>query len=297
MWCLLLALGRPLHRGIELAIKIVAPVFFLLLISELLYSHKRGDWSQAVSTLMSFDFATLGLRGFWLAVGQAFFSLGLGTAALMMYGAYLPARASVRAVAFWVVSLDVAVSIIGALIVLPVVYLAGSDLSAGPSLIAQSAAVGYNTLAYGQAARTLLFMLLFLAAWMAALGMAEPIVSWLEARRIGRLKSAVIVVGIAWLLGVAVALSFNYWRFSFVFDGLLKTLGAVDVVQIAVSGIAMPLVGFCIAIFAGWSMPHEAMFAGGGRISHIGFHVWRWLLRVLVPVWCIAVLMNMRLFL
>lgn len=297
MWCLLLALGRPLHRGIELAIKIVAPVFFLLLFAELWYSHRHGDWAQAVASIFSFDFAALGLRGFWLAVGQAFFSLGLGTAALMMYGAYLPTRASARAVAFWVVTMDVVVSVAGAFIVLPIVYLAGSDPGAGPSLIAQSAAVGYNTLAYGPVARTLLFVLLFLAAWMSALGLAEPIVSWLEARRVGRLKSAVIVVGVAWLLGVGVALSFNYWRFSFVFEGLLKTLGAVDIVQIAVAGIGMPLVGFLIAIFTGWVMPHEAMFAGGGRISHIGFHVWRWLLRVLVPVWCMAVLMNMRLFL
>jgi NSS family neurotransmitter:Na+ symporter len=297
MWFLVLALGRPLHRGLELSIKLVAPVVAGLIIGELLFSYQRGEWSRTVTEVMTPDWQRLGIRGFWLAVGQAFYSLGLGTAGIMMYGAYLPARASAHAIAFWIIVMDIAASVAGAFIVLPVVYLSGGDLSAGPALVAQVAAVGYNAIPYGPIARTLLFILLFLVAWTAALGFAEPAVSWLQARRVPRLKAAIIVIGIAWLLGIGIALSFNYWRFSFVFGGLLKTMGAVDIAQIAVAGFLLPVAGLIVAVFAGWILPHDAIFMGGGRVSRAGYHLWRGVLRFLVPVWCIAVIVHMRLFL
>lgn len=297
MWFLLLALGRPLHRGLELAIRIVAPIAAALIVGELLYSHQRGDWTRAVTDVLVPDWRGLGIQGFWLAMGQAFYSIGLGTAGIMMYGAYLPARAPAHAIAFWIVVMDIAASLAGAFIVLPIVYLGGGELSAGPALVAQAAAVGYNAIAYGPIARTLLFILLFLVAWTAALGFAEPAVAWLQMRRVPRLKAAIIVIGVAWLLGVGIALSFNYWRFSFVFGGLLKTMGAVDITQIAVAGFLLPLAGLIVAAFAGWVLPHDAVFIGGGRVSRAGYHLWRGVLRFLVPVWCIAVIVHMRLFL
>jgi neurotransmitter:Na+ symporter, NSS family len=81
--------ARGVNRGIEKAATWLMPAFFVLLLIITVYSGFTGDFAAAVTFLFAPDFSRV-LEPAVLnsALGQAFFSLSLGSAIMITYGAY-----------------------------------------------------------------------------------------------------------------------------------------------------------------------------------------------------------------
>ncbi|MEL7113428.1 MAG: sodium-dependent transporter, partial [Pseudomonadota bacterium] len=81
--------ARGVKGGIERAATILMPLFFLLLVGIVCFALMNGDAVQAVQFLLQPDFSAVTFGTFLAAVGQAFFSIGVGSCLMITYGAYL----------------------------------------------------------------------------------------------------------------------------------------------------------------------------------------------------------------
>ena len=96
----------------------------------------------------------------------------------------------------------------------------------------------------------LFFILVIFAAWTSSISLMEPFAAFLIERFGLSRRAAVGGMGlVAWLLGIAVALSFNEWS-----GFRILGLGVFDLLDTLTTKIMMPLAGLLIALFVGWIM-------------------------------------------
>lgn len=294
----MVVVGRGVRHGLEAVARFVVPALLILLVLLAVYSLTVGDVVHCVHYFFVPDFLKLSGKGVLTALGDAFFSLGLGTGAMMMYGAYLPGHTSIVRVAALVVLIDTAAAVVAGVAVLPILYASGGTPAEGPALVFQALAVSFDTLPFGESVRVLFFVLLVLVSWMSSIALAEPFVAWLiESRGMTRFRASVYSGMAAWLLGMVMILSFNRWKFSFNVLGVKKTLGMFDVTEVLTSSLMMPVIGVLAALFCAWALSKVMTREALAMRSPCTYDAWLWLTRLAVPLWVLIVFANMRLFL
>ena len=285
--------GRGVRHGIEAVVRYIVPLLLALLSVLTVYATTTDAFAHAVSALFLPDFTKLSGTAILAALSQAFFSLGLGAGAMLMYGAYLGVDERVARLSFYVAGVDTLTSLAISLVVFSVLFTGGVDLTSGPTLVFQSMLLAFDHVPYGRVFATAFFALLLLAAWTSAISLAEPVMVWLSERFDMSLRRSALLCGIgAWALGVVTMLSFHDWAFSFKLFGVVKKLGFFDVMQVVTAQMLLPVSGILIALFAGWvlkpDMTREALHLRPAFL----YPVWLWLMRVVIPVLLLIVLLN-----
>lgn len=298
MLATLVTVAGGVRAGLERMFRYGVPVIFGLLVLLVLYAASTGSFRLGVEYLLRMDLPQLGGDGVLVALGDAFFSLGLGAVTLMMYGAYLPQQGPVLKLALYVVLADVAAGLLAAFAIFPILFAGGGLSAAGPGLVFQSLAVAFDPLPLGVFMRMLLFVLLALVAWLSTVGLIEPVVAWLvETRKISRRRAAAWTGAVAWPLGVVSILSLDSWAFSFSFLGIVRTLGLFDLLIVFTSFVLLPAVAFGLAVFAGWILSPQSTRDALSIQSPCAHDAWLWINRLVVPVLMILLLFGVRLFL
>jgi NSS family neurotransmitter:Na+ symporter len=283
--------ARGVRGGLE-PFTIRAMAWLLVLLVFLLaYSATMPAFSQALGQLLTPDFGQLTAVQLAGAVGHAFFSLSLGVGVMLMYSAYVPDSVVPARAALWIAGLDTGVSVAAALMVLAVLGSGAVELAAGPALVFQAMPLAFDHLPLGTVVTPAFFLMLLLAAWLSALALAEPLVAWLVEARTWRRRTAAAAVGIAaWMGGLTVMLSFNYWAFPFPFMNTVKKFGVFDLAQILTSHLLLPAAGLLLALYAGWALKVPWRCEELGLASRRDLRAWMWLVRVVVPL-CLVTLM------
>ncbi len=287
--------GRGLRLGLEPVIRHAAPVMFILLFILFLYASSTGEFEHALIYLFEPDFTRLTGIGILTAMAHAFFSLGLGVGVMLMYGAYLDEEVSIARTSLAVAGIDTAVALMGAVIVFSVLFAGKVELSSGAGLVFQALPLAFDHIPLGRIFGTLFFALLVVIAWLTAIALVEPAMVWLGERfGLSRFKAALLTGTLAWTLGLAAILSFNYWAFSFKFLGSLKKLGFFDILQILTSQALLPVGGILIALFAGWVMAAASTRERLAMRSPCAFDSWIWAVRLVTPALLLIVLLNIH---
>jgi NSS family neurotransmitter:Na+ symporter len=259
-----------------------------------IYAATMDDFTTAISELFQPDFSKLSGTGILAAMSQAFFSLGLGTGAMLMYGAYLTVESKVPRLSLLVVGIDTFFAVVLALIIVTVLLAGNVALTSGPNLVFQALPLAFDHIPNGRVFLTTFLVLLALAAWTSSIWLAEPVMVWLSERFSLSLQKSAILCGVcAWSLGVITILSFNNWAFSFGFLGVVKRLGFFDVLQVMTAQLLLPLFGILATVFVGWILrPDITRDALHLRPSWF-FSAWLWWMRLAVPVMLLIVLFNL----
>ena len=286
--------SRGVRHGLEALARYVMPLLLILLLVLTGYAATTDAFAHAASMLFLPDFTLLSGASVLAAMSHAFFSLGLGAGAMLMYGAYLNVESRIPRLSLYVAGIDTFTSLAVSLVVFSVLSAGGVALTSGPSLVFQSLPLAFDHLPFGRVFFTLYLVLLLLAAWTSAISLAEPVMVWLSERFGMSLRNSTLLCGIgAWALGVVTILSFNNWAFSFKFLGIVKKMGFFDVMQIVTAQILLPVSGILIALFAGWVLKPETT----REVLHIRpswlFPAWLWLMRLVIPVLMLIVLFNL----
>ncbi len=272
--------------GIERAVVVLMPILFLLLASLAIYNYfapvaesQVHGFSAAITWLFTPDFSKIGFATVLAAIGQAFFSLGVAMAGMMVYGAYLPKTISITRSVLIVVTIDTGVALLAGLVIFPVVFQNGLDPAAGPGLIFQTLPVGFAQMPGGYWFGVLFFLMLSVAGITSMVGLVEAVTAWLEERfTLARHTSTLIVVGSLATFSVLSILSYNVlaewtvggWNFN-------------DILDYFSNQILLPLGGLLIAVFAGWAMKKEASRDELSTISSAQHAAWYALVRYVVP--------------
>jgi len=294
----LTVVGAGLRAGIERTFRYAVPLIVLLMLLLVGYAAGSGSFTLGLEYFLRLDFTQLGSDGVLVALGDAFFSLGLGVATIMMYGAYLRGSWSPVRLSLYLVLINLAAGIIASLAVFPILFAGGSLSTYGPGLVFQALTVAFDPLPFGTFMRVLLFLMLALIAWTSTIGLVEPVVAWLVERKgLSRLQAALWTGFSTWLVGVVAILSLHYWAFSFTIFGVVRTLGLFDVLVLSTTLVLLPLVGMSFALFAGWILRSDTSMQALEIQSPCLHDAWLWSNRVVIPVMFGLMLLGIRLFL
>ena len=115
------------NQGIERCVRVLMPVLLILITGLVLYNVFQDGFSAALSYLFSPDFSKIDGGTFLAAVGQAFFSVGVAMAGMMIFGSYLPDGVSITRCALIIVTIDTLVALLAGLMIFPMVFRFGLD--------------------------------------------------------------------------------------------------------------------------------------------------------------------------
>ena len=286
-----LIVSRGVNKGLEQAVKLLMPGLFLLMLAMTGYAMTTGHFLDGLDFLFSFQFEKMSWGGVLEAMGQAFFTLSLGMAAIMAYGAYLPQDARIASTVVTIAGLDTLVAILAGAAIFPVVFANGLEPQQGPGLVFVVLPLAFGNMAAGQLFGLLFFVLLTIAAITSAISLMEPAVAFLVERlKMKRLMAAVTMGVVVWLVGLGSAFSLNIWSDFH----LVGSMSFFDFLDYLTNNIMLPLGGALIAVFCGWVLGHRIRREQLALSRDWQYQTWLFLVRLIAPAAVITVLvMNL----
>ena len=285
-------LVRGIKAGIEKLNLILMPLLFIIVGGMFLYALTLDGFAQAWHFMFSPDWSKLSSEAFVVAVGHAFFTLSLGMGAILTYSASLPKEVNLVQSSLIVVALDTIIALLAGLMLFTFLYQYGAEPSKGPGLVFISLpATFYAMGTLGNIFAILFFFALAFAGLTSAVSLTEPMVQYLiDKYSITRLKAVMIAGGFFYLVGI-VALASNSSSFSQMLTfGSKNFFNWVDYITAA---FMLPFGGLLMAIFIGYKIPKEQVFAVLGKNLGRGFEFWYFILRYISPIALIIVMLNL----
>ncbi len=284
---------RGVQAGIESAVKILMPALFGALIVMVIYGALAGDMASTLKFMLEPDFSKVTVRTVMVAIGQAFFSIGIAMAALITFGSYLPKEISIPKSATIIILADTAVALLAGFAIFPLVFAFGLEPSAGAGLIFQTLPLAFGQMPGGQFFGAIFFILLIAAALSSCIGCAEAVVSWVNEKwGIKREKGVLLTAGAAWAVGILTIMSLGDWsdyyplEFIPAFEG--KTI--FDALDFLAANILLLIGGLLISVFIGWFVPKHIKLDEIGVEEGLFFNFWRFMIRFVIPPVLVIVL-------
>ncbi|MEE2566975.1 sodium-dependent transporter [Hyphobacterium marinum] len=262
--------ARGVTGGIEKVASFLMPLFFIMLLGLVGYAIYAGDPGAAVTYLFSVDVNEIRPSMVLAAVGQAFFSIGLGSAIMITYGSYLSRKENIAQSAGIISFADTFVAIIAGMAIFPFVFaFTALEPNAGPALFFQALPAAFEAMPAGHIVGAAFFFLALIAAITSSISLLQAVVAWAEEHTdLGRGMIAVVFGGLIWLVGVGAAFSAQYFDFLDFISG----------------SIALPLAGLLMAVFIGWIVNKQLMADELTHASKPMFGFWRFSMRFIAPV-------------
>lgn len=296
--------GRGVKQGIERWVKVLMPVFFLLLISIVMIAALTNGFAEGLSYLLLTDFdRLLDGKAILAAMSTAFISLSLGRAAILTFSSYLPSNVSIVKTAGSVVLLDILVVVLAGMAVFPIIFSADIDIAAigDANLIFQVLPLAFANMPFGHLLGFLFFAMMLIAALTSAIALLEPIVCWMiENKPITRYNAIGKCTLIVWFLGIGTIFSFNIWSgYTWTFEMdlnkvqllLFKDKSFFDIIEYISSKVMVPISAFMMVILAGHFMLKSSLQDELGENKKV-FEVWYFVIQNITPLLLFIVLLH-----
>lgn len=131
----LYVIHRGVTRGIELLSRRVVPLFFLTLTYMIVHALMLPGAIEKCLEFLRPDLSVLGFQEIFAALGQAFFSVGLGGTFVVVYAGFLKQDEDIPMISMYTGFGDVFSSLLFAVFLIPSILVFGLDMTSGPNLI------------------------------------------------------------------------------------------------------------------------------------------------------------------
>ncbi len=280
------------RRGLGMLVWFTVPLLVGLLAFLIKFGFDNGDIGATGNFLFSTRLVDFSGQSVLLALGHAFFTLGVGVGTGISYGAYAPQRTPIARSVLAVAVFDTLFALLIGLAIFPIVFASNVEPASGPGLLFISLPYAFGNTMQGELAGTIFFVLMVVAALGSAVAIMEPIVATLmQQLRLARFTATLLVAAIVWLSGLAVVTSLGTGK------GLpwFGNRNLLDILDTVTAGVLLPLVALLIALLVGWRLRPEILRLQLARESDLFFSLWRFLLRYIAPL-AIAVLVLAHFF-
>lgn len=268
------------RRGLGLLVWLVVPALLALLGYLISYGFEHGDMRAAGDFLFSTRLVDFSPHSALVALGHAFYTLGVGVGTGICYGAYAPGRIPVGRSVMAVAVFDTMIALAVGLAIFPIVFANNMEPAMGPGLMFVSLPYAFGNLAQGDLYGTLFFLLVVVAALGSAVAILEPcVLALMQHLRIHRVTAALLAGTVVWLLGVAAVFSLHP-------DSVPRWYGnrnLFELMDTVATDFLLPLVGLLTAILVGWRLRPDLLREHLQRESSAFVACWRFLLRYVVP--------------
>jgi NSS family neurotransmitter:Na+ symporter len=269
------------------------PILFILLLILVVASCLLPGSIEGVKFLLHPDFSKLSSSVILDALGQAFFSLSLGTACLCTYASYFSKDTNLLQSAGQIALVDTLIAILAGLMIFPAAFSVGVNPDSGPSLIfitlpnvfmqafASMPVVGYVV-------SIMFYALLVFAALTSTISMHEIGTAFFtEKLSLPRRKSAWVVTIVAGIISVFCALSVGAYT-----DIQLLGKSLMDFCDGLTANFLLPTGAMLTCLLVGWYVPKQTVFdefTSEGRLKGSLFDIYLFAVRFVCPI-CITLI-------
>jgi NSS family neurotransmitter:Na+ symporter len=288
--------ARGVNEGIERASKLLMPLLLVLLLILVVASCLLPNASAGIEFLLKPDFSKVSRDVFLEALGQAFFSLSLGTACLCTYASYFKRDTNLLRSATQIALLDSAIAILAGLMIFPAAFSVGVQPDSGPSLIfitlpnvfreafAAMPLVGYVI-------SILFYALLVFAALTSTISMHEIGTAFFhEELSLPRQKAAWILTLVCSLIAIFCSLSVGAYSNLQLFG-----MSLLDFCDFLTAQLMLPAGAFLTSILMGWFASRQLVqdeFTNNGTLHATFFKAWYFSVRYIVPLWIALIFLH-----
>ncbi len=217
-------------KGIEKLNKIIMPLMFVIFLGLVVKALSLPGAIEGVKYLVVPRWELLAKPTTWImALGQAFFTVGLSGSALLVYGSYLDKDIDIPSSVLHTCILDTCAALLAGFIIIPAAFAFGFKPDAGPSLLFITIPAVFSQITGGKILGIVFFLSIIFAAVSSAVNQLEvPVEAIMEKFGISRKKSSVIVGTILFLIGLPLDTNMNlFGKFADIMSIFMIPLGAV----------------------------------------------------------------------
>lgn len=291
-----LVVSKGVRGGIERVSKLLMPILFALLIIIVIASCLLPGASKGIEFLFKPDFSKVNADVFLDALGQAFFSLSLGTACLCTYASYFGRDINLLKSAGQIAFIDSMVAILAGLMIFPAAFSVGVDADSGPSLIFITLPNVFNQAfsaipSVGYAIGILFYALLALAALTSTISMHEIGTAFFqEEMRLSRKVAVIIVTAAASVVCVLSSISMGACP-----GASLWGMPLLSFFDFLTAQLMMPAGAFLTTLYVGWVAPKPKVykqFTNGGTVYAYFFPYFLFLVRFVCPACILLIFLH-----
>jgi NSS family neurotransmitter:Na+ symporter len=213
------------------------------------------------------------------AIGQVFFSFGLGMGVMITYGSYLDSGEDIHRGTVYVAVADAGVALLAGAVVIPALFAFGLPVQGGAGLLFVTLPVVLGQMPLGALLNVVFFLMLTIAALTSAISLLEALVAFVRQRLgLSRWTTTLGTAALVFVAGIPSALAEGPYG--------IRVLGRdfLTVVDVVASDVLLPLAGLLTAVFVGWVWGARPALVelrrGAGRFPE---RLWSVSVRLVIP--------------
>ena len=286
-----LVVSRGVARGIERYAKVLMPLLVVLLAALAVRAVTLPGAAAGLAWYLTPDPSALTGSAVLAALGQAFFSIGIGMATAFGLGSYLDRTGSdVPGNAAIVVAFDTGVAVVAGFVLFPALFAFGMDPDQGAGLLFVTMTSLFQQMPGGAVFGAAFFFLLLVAGFTSQVAVFEILVASAgDSLGMARRRAVALCAALSFLLCVPVILSEGVWA-----DVRILGMDLFDFANRVSGDYMLGAVGLLISLYVvstwGWSRFREDTNRGAGRVRVSA--AWRPFVRFIVPVAVALVLLG-----
>ncbi|MBO9489245.1 sodium-dependent transporter [Endozoicomonas sp. G2_1] len=287
MFLTIFIIRKGVENGIEKWSKRLMPMMIGLLVLLIIYVFTLDGASEGVEAYLNPDISrVLDPNLLVSALGQAFFSLSLGTSVMVIYGSYISKKENMVSIGAQVTLIDVSIAFLAGLLIIPAMYVAQAQgvaifaadgsLNSGPTLVFDVLPSLFDGMGgIGLFIGFAFFLLMTIAALTSSISMLEGPVSYAVERHDIERKKATTMIGLA-ILALSVVIVANI-------DFMLDLVATIS------TQYGQPIIAMLCCVFAGWIWYRNELLAeikqGNEAVeSSLFWKIWPWYIKFVCPV-------------
>ena len=288
---------RGVRNGIERASKLLMPILFILLLIIVIASCSLPNAAKGIEFLLKPDFTKVTPKVFLEALGQAFFSLSLGTACLCTYASYFTKHTKLLHSATQIAFIDFLIALMSGLMIFPAAFSVGLQPDSGPSLIFITLPNVFQQAfsfmpALGYVISIMFYALLVFAALTSTISMHEIGTAFFhEELHIKRSKAAWILTIVCSVIAIFCSLSVG--------NADIQVLGRplMEFCDFVTAQVMLPAGAMLTSILVGWfaskAIVREEFTNWETSNNKSYFNIYLFCVRFIVPVCILLILMHL----
>lgn len=238
-WLLVaLVVSRGLQGGVEKISKVILPVLAVIMVVCIVIGLRIPGATEGLKFLFAPNTKDFSFSSFTAALGQAFFAIGIGMLASMVFGSCIKKKDEVLVKDASIISMAIICAGIAAgLMIFPIVFAFNLEPAAGVGLSLITLPNAFNAIAGGRILGTTFYIGFYIAAFSSAISICEAVVSTvMDTLHLSRSKALAGVFLCAVVIGSVSILNLD----------LFNTLDIITCNYLVVIG------AFLISVFTGW---------------------------------------------
>ena len=284
-------------KGVERITKPMMILLFALLFFLALRSFTLDGFEAGISYYLKPSFENMQEEGILNAIaaamGQSFFTLGLGVGSIQIFGSYMNKKYTIGYEAITIMALDTTVALLAGVVIFPACFTYNVEPGQGPGLIFVTLVSVFSNMENGAFWGAVFFVFMLFAAVSTLIAVFENIIAIsMEIFGVSRIKAVVVNCVVIVFLGLPCLLGYNVLSDVHPLGGSSTILDTYDFV---LSQNILPFGTTCYILYVtlkrGWGFDNYLTEINQG----IGFKISRkavWYYRIVLPIVILALFIQ-----